>query len=151
MQSTRSVTQWLERLQAGDRDAAQKLWEGPRVPKTPPGALVRPPAWGSRPWRSGIEPRVESSEPGGSCGGVEQGRFPRRADRRDLWQVLVVLTARKAVNLIKHEGRDKRDWRRTATAQESPAADDSFFPELIGREPDPAFAAQVAEEGANLL
>jgi hypothetical protein len=28
MLSTGSVTQWLDRLQAGDRAAAQKLWEG---------------------------------------------------------------------------------------------------------------------------
>src|SRR5207249_12254605 len=83
--------------------------------------------------------------------GAERGRFPRLADRDDLWQVLVVLTARKACDLIEHEGRDKRDWRRTATPKGSPASDESFFPELIGRELDPAFAAQVAEEYTNLL
>ena len=62
-----------------------------------------------------------------------------------------MITARKVCDLKEHEGRRKRDWRRTKTAAGSPASDESYFPELIGREPDPAFAAQVAEEYQRLL
>ena len=68
---------------------------------------------------------------------------------------MVLPTARKACDLIKHEARGKRDWRKVrgggGPAGNDPSAEESFFPELIGREPDPAFAAQVAEEYQRLL
>ena len=76
------------------------------------------------------------------CRGAEQGRFPRLEDRDDLWQVLVMITARKVCDLKEHEGRRKRDWRRTVAAGRSPAADESYFPELIGREPEGVTSAK---------
>jgi DNA-directed RNA polymerase specialized sigma24 family protein len=48
--------------------------------------------------------------------------------------------------VLEHEGRHKRDWRRTR-----PASAESGDIELAGREPDPAFAAEVAEECERLL
>ena len=147
MSSFGSVTRWLNQLQGGDRAAVQKLWEGyfarlvvlarKRLRDFPP--------------RAADEEDVALSAFDSFCRGAEQGRFPRLEDRDDLWQVLVMITARKACDLKEHEGRAKRDWRRTKAAGESPAADESYFPELIGRAPDPAFAAQVAEEYQRLL
>src|SRR5262249_14377033 len=80
------------------------------------------------------------------CRGAERGRFPRLDDRDDLWQVLLVLTQRKAVDLIQYEGREKRDWRKAETTDEGPPCAG-----LAGREPDPAFAAELAEECRRLL
>src|SRR5262249_58072277 len=34
---------------------------------------------------------------------AEQGRFPRLTDRNDLWRLLVVITARKAIDLVQRE------------------------------------------------
>ena len=34
---------------------------------------------------------------------MAQGRFPQLADRDNLWRLLVVITARKALNQIAHE------------------------------------------------
>src|SRR5262249_23475126 len=79
------------------------------------------------------------------CRGAEQGRFPRLADRHDLWQVLLVITQRKAIDLIQHEGREKPACRKAQPGDGPPGA------ALAGREPDPAFAAQVAEECQRLL
>ena len=42
------------------------------------------------------------------CRGAEGGRFPRLDNREDLWKVLLMITARKASNLIEHERRLKR-------------------------------------------
>ena len=56
------------------------------------------------------------------------------------------MTERKAIDLIQHEGREKRDWRRNQEAGASSAQID-----LEGREPDPAFAVQIAEELQNRL
>jgi DNA-directed RNA polymerase specialized sigma24 family protein len=88
------------------------------------------------------------------CRGAEHGRFPQLADRHDLWPLLVVLTARKANRLVRHERRQKRGGGKvhdeaildTDTAAEGPA-----LAQLIGREPTPEFAAQVAEEFQRLL
>jgi DNA-directed RNA polymerase specialized sigma24 family protein len=81
---------------------------------------------------------------------VDQKRFPRLADRDDLWQILVLLAARKAAHLIQHEGRQKRGG--GAVLNTSALADeDARLGELIGPEPTPDFAAQVAEECRLLL
>src|SRR4029077_8411207 len=37
------------------------------------------------------------------CRAAEDNRFPRLNDRHDLWQILVVLTARKAVDALRRE------------------------------------------------
>src|SRR5262245_55424794 len=40
--------------------------------------------------------------------GVRQGRFPRLADRDDLWAILFTLTERTARNTIRDQQREKR-------------------------------------------
>src|SRR5262249_55369017 len=142
-----SVTRWLNQLQGGDRAAVQKLWEGYFARLV---GLARK-RLRDFPRQAADEEDVALSAFDSFCRGAEQGRFPRLEDRDDLWQVLVLITARKACDLQEHEGRRKRDWRRTRPAGRSQTADESFFPELIGREPDPAFAAQVADEYQRLL
>ena len=147
MSSFGSVTRWLNRLQDGDRAAVQKLWEGYFARLV---GLARK-RLRDFPRRAADEEDVALSAFDSFCRGAEQGRFPRLEDRDDLWQVLVMITARKVCDLKEHEGRGKRDWRRTEAARRDPAGDESFFRELIGREPDPASAAQVADEVQRLL
>jgi len=77
------------------------------------------------------------------CRAAKEGRFPELANRQDLWQILVMLTARKAWALLKHEGRQKRG------GDLQPA--DAEIEQLIGAEPTPEFAAQLAEEFQTLL
>ncbi len=89
------------------------------------------------------------------CRAAEQGRFPKLSDRGDLWQLLVLVTARKACDLIEHEGRDKRDWRRVhggaAGGADDPTSGGRLLSGLLSREPDPAFAAQMADQCQRLL
>jgi DNA-directed RNA polymerase specialized sigma24 family protein len=143
MSTPGSVTHWIDGLRAGESAAARKLWEHyfHRLVELARRRLR------DLPRRAADEEDVALSAFDSFCRGAAQGRFPRLNDRDDLWQVLLVLTQRKAADLIQHEGREKRDWRRAepADADRSPAAD------LAGREPDPAFAAQVAEECRRLL
>jgi DNA-directed RNA polymerase specialized sigma24 family protein len=138
-----SITQWLDGLRAGDPAAAARLWEGyfrrlVELARTRLRAVPR---------RAADEEDVALSAFDSFCRGAGQGRFPRLNDRDDLWQVLLVLTQRKAIDLIEREGRGKRDWRRTEPA----GADGAPFADFAGREPDPAFAAQVADECRRLL
>jgi hypothetical protein len=61
---------------------------------------------GNRP-RAADEEDVALSAFHSFCRDAEAGRFPELGDRKDLWQILVMLTARKAWALIEHEGRQK--------------------------------------------
>jgi hypothetical protein len=71
------------------------------------------------------------------------GRCPDLLDRDDLWRFLVVLTARKAVNRVKHEQTAKRGGGdvRNFIDLPAPAEDDPALPALLSREPDPEAAA----------
>jgi DNA-directed RNA polymerase specialized sigma24 family protein len=136
-----SVTVWLTQLRAGQADAAQHLWEGYFRRLV---GLARQKLLG-RPRAAADEEDVALSAFNSFCRGVNQDRFPRLADRDDLWQLLVLLTARKAAHLIRDETRRKRGG--GAVVHTSALADeDSWLAELIGPEPTPEFAAQVAEE-----
>jgi DNA-directed RNA polymerase specialized sigma24 family protein len=138
-----SITQWIDGLRAGEPAASRNLWEKflHRLVELARARLR------AIPRRAADEEDVALSAFDSFCRGAEQGRFPRLNDRDDLWQVLLVLTQRKAIDLIQHEQRRKRDWRRTELAE----SDGLPLAALAGSEPDPAFAAQVAEECQRLL
>jgi len=139
MSSEGSVSRWLVGLKAGDPDAAQKLWE--RYFRRLVG-LARLKLQGA-PRRAASEEDVALSAFASFCQGVEQGRFPQLDDRDNLWRLLVVLTARKAWRLLRREGQQKRGG----------GADfgEAELDGIVGPEPTPEFAAEVAEEYRRLL
>jgi DNA-directed RNA polymerase specialized sigma24 family protein len=148
MEPAGSVTRWLQQLPEGDQLAVQKLWEAyfPRLV-----GLARKRLWGT-PTQAADAEDVALSAFDSFCRGAEQGRFPRLFDRDDLWQLLLVITVRKACNQAKHEARRQPQGGRvhhaSALAGEGEGA---LFADLIGREPDPEFAAGAAEECRRLL
>src|SRR5262249_58486387 len=90
------------------------------------------------------------------CRGAEQDRFPQLHDRLDLWQLLVLLTARKAFDLTQHERRQKRGGGAVLDEAALPrpaasSAQEAALDQIEGPEPTPAFAAPVAEEYGRLL
>jgi DNA-directed RNA polymerase specialized sigma24 family protein len=136
MASEGSVTHWIARLQAGDEEAAQLLWEryfGRLV------GLARKRLQTS-PFRS-HEEDVALSAFASFCRGARDSRFPHLADRNNLWGLLLTITSRKAVDLLEHEGCPVR----------YPGPTDPHVEHLLSREPDPAFASQVEEELQHLL
>jgi DNA-directed RNA polymerase specialized sigma24 family protein len=150
-----SVTQWIGGLKEGDDGAAQRLWERyfDRLVR-----LARKRLQASR--RAGADEDEEDaalSAFDSFCGGAARGRFPQLSDREDLWQLLVVITARKAAAQAQRRRAQKRggDWFRVDA---SPAAGDAAaegpglaLEAVVGREPTPEFAAMVAEESRRLL
>jgi len=146
-----SVTQWIHQLQAGDRAAAQELWN--RYFQRLVG-LARCKLQGAQ-RRAADEEDVVLSAFESFFRGAEQGRFPRLDDRDNLWRLLVVITERKAWNLVQHERRQKRgggEMRREsglADGEDSPA--EAGINEFASREPTPEMAAQVAGECRRLL
>ena len=145
MSSHGSVTRWLGRLQAGDPSAAQQLWQ--RYFQRLVG-LARQKLRGA-PRRAADEEDVALSAFDSFCRNAEQGRFPELADRDSLWQLLVVITARKASHLLRDENRQKRRAEVEAGPPGEPAA--GSLSEILSREPSPEFAAQAADECERLL
>ena len=91
-----SVTMWLHQLRDGDSLAAQKLWESyycrlVRLARSKLRAMPR---------RSADEEDIALSAFDSFFRGVEAGRFPQLNDRDDLWQVLFMITERKAFDHI---------------------------------------------------
>ncbi len=139
MSSEGSVSRWLVGLKAGDAAAAQQLWE--RYFRRLVG-LARLKLQGA-PRRAANEEDVALSAFASFCQGVERGRFPQLDDRDNLWRLLVVLTARKAWRLLRREGQQKRGG----------GADfgEAELDGIVGPEPTPEFAAEVADEYRRLL
>src|SRR5271166_3686950 len=108
MSSIGSITQLLNELQAGERANVQKLWE--RYFHRLVGLARK--KLQHLPRAAANEEDVALSAFKSFCLAAENGRFPQLADSDDLWQILVMLTLRKAVNLHQHESRARRDYRR---------------------------------------
>jgi DNA-directed RNA polymerase specialized sigma24 family protein len=145
MTSSGSVTYWIGQLKAGSAAAAQKLWEGYFRKMV---ALARHRLQG-RPPRAADEEDVALSAFHSFCRGASAGRFPQLSDRNSLWPLLVAITAHKATGLLRREGRQKRGG--SPPEEGRPAAPEADVEQLIGREPTPEFAVQVAEECQRLL
>jgi RNA polymerase sigma factor (sigma-70 family) len=145
-----SITFWLGQLKQGDPDAVQELWEGYFRRLV---GLARNHLEGL-PRALADEEDVALSAFHSFCRRAEEGRFPKLEDRDDLWKLLMVITCRKALQLRAHEGRDKRDWRRVVSLHGSGQQQESKEPvrnRLISQEPDPALAAEMAEQCSYLL
>src|SRR5437764_10341495 len=145
-----SDSHWIGLLQDGDPAAAQRLWE--RYFHRLVG-LARVKLQG-QPRRAADEEDVALSAFASFCRAAEAGRFPQLTDRDDLWHVLVTVTERKAYNLVRNQRRQKRGGGAVQGESVFALAGDSTAQGLdgyAGREPTPAFAAQVAEECGRLL
>jgi len=81
---------------------------------------------------------------------AEAGRFPRLKDRNDLWQILLLLTARKAANVVRNEGRLKKGGCALIVGLEEGESDPNGQRQMAV-DPDPAEAAVLAEETDQLL
>jgi len=151
MDADGSVTYWIGQLKAGERDAVRQLWEV-YYRRLVGLARVRLQA---RPRLGKDEEDVALSAFDSFFRAVEKGRFPNLEDRDDLWQVLVMLANRKAVDArrkeaaLKHGGGKVRNASALAPANDS--NDGSLFAVMIGTEPDPGFVAEVTEECQRLL
>ena len=150
-----SVSRWLGDLQAGDQGAAQPLWDRYF------DRLVR---LASAKLRAGRTSSAEADEEDAAlsafdsfCAGAARGRFPDLSDRDDLWRLLVVITARKVQAQARRDRRQKRGSGRVQTMTDlgviGPAGhhDRGDLDRIIGAEPTPEFAAEVAEEFGHLL
>jgi RNA polymerase sigma factor (sigma-70 family) len=145
-----SITHWIAALKEGNASAAQPLWERYHARLV---ALARQRLQAS-PRRSADEEDVAQDAFQSFFQGVQRGRFPRLDDRDDLWRILVCITARKAYDQLRHE-RSQRQGGGTVLTESRiyPAGseDETALQQIVGEEPTPAFAAQVAEQYQRLI
>jgi len=134
-----SVTNWLRKLEAGDDDAAQKLWDVffERLVR-----LVRQ-RLGTTPQQAADAEDVALSAFASFVRGVDQRQFANLAGRHELWRLLISIAIHKLLHLRRDQNALKRGGGFKAV---EPHDGHAAINDLISREPTPDFAAQVAEQ-----
>lgn len=129
-----SVTQWLGQLRDSRREqAAENLWN--RYLRDLLGVARN--KLGATPKAVADEHDVAVTAFMALLDGVQRDRFSRLNDRNDLWQVLVMLTERKAFSQRRAQRAQKRGGGRSP--QQIPL-------DLASPEPTPELAVGLAEE-----
>jgi RNA polymerase sigma factor (sigma-70 family) len=151
MATGKSVTQWIGGLRAAQESAATELWKH---------FYVRLIGLARKKLRASSKRVVDEEDVVLSAfetffRRAKEGQFPRLADRDDLWQVLVAITERKAINQLRSEGRLKRGGGNvrgeSVFLREDMSGVTPSMDQTVGHEPTPEFAAIVAEDFQRLL
>jgi DNA-directed RNA polymerase specialized sigma24 family protein len=142
-----SITPWLSLLREGHPDAAQRIWDRYFARLI---GLARKKLGGRR-FGIADEEDVAISALNSFCRNAREGRFPQLADGDGLWGLLIVITARKALHLLRDQGRHKRGGGRAPAGRADSPDFQQSIEQLVGNEPTPGFAAQVAEQYEGLL
>ena len=138
-----SVTNWLRKLEAGHDQAAQRLWDVffERL------VLLAQQRMRTLPHGVADAEDIALSAFASFCLGVQNQRFPELSDRDGLWKLLVSITLRKLMHMLRDQSRQKRggDFRQMPQAKD---ISEGLFEieQIIAREPTPEIAAQVAEQ-----
>jgi len=151
-QNEHSVTDWIAALKSDHSMAGQRLWEKyveklARLARKKLGRVSR---------RAMDEDDVVAEVFADFLQGVRERRFERLHDRNDLWQVLAMLTERKAIGVVRRETAAKRGRSQTRGESVFEGPGDKRFGaggigQVPGLEPNPAFAAEVADLLGHLL
>ena len=151
MSADGSVSRWVAALKSGDAAAAQPLWERYHRQLI---ALARQKLQSAR-RREADEEDVVQNAFHSFFRGVAEGRFPQLDDRDNLWKLLVVITARKALDQLTQQHARRRGGGsvqgESRISSGKPDWDDAAIDQVVGDEPTPEFAAQVAEQYEQLL
>ena len=143
-----SVTTWIGQLRQGNPAAAQELWQRDFAQLVD---VARDRLRGAS-RRAADEEDVALSAFHSFCQAAARDRFPRLGSRDDLWQVLVMLTARKACQERLRQSTVKRGGQQDIQGGRlCPTIEDTDLDEILGKEPDPEFTAMIAEQFEQLL
>jgi DNA-directed RNA polymerase specialized sigma24 family protein len=151
-----SITGWLGDLKEGDQAAAQPLWERYFAKLV---VVARTKLKKMRPAGAGEDEEDAALSAFNSfCTGAARGKFPQLADRDDLWRLLVVITARKAIAQANRNARQKRGGGRVVSeavlfGHEGASSDGPLagLEQVAAEGPTPEFAAMMAEQCRILL
>jgi DNA-directed RNA polymerase specialized sigma24 family protein len=139
-----SVTRWISELKRGDKAAASGLWDSYfRRLMSLARARLR-----DAPRLMADEEDVALSAFDSFCRRAQAGQFRSLHDRDDLWQILALITVRKAIDLRNYEGRKSRGQGRVRSLTELTR---EGLEMIGGDEPTPELAAQLTEEYHRLM
>src|SRR5262245_25613921 len=147
MASSPSVSAWIGQVKAGERAAAQKLWERycARLIRLARAKLPR----GRR--RLDDEEDVALSALDSFLRAAERGRFPNLHGRDSLWALLVTITVRKAWKVARRENRIPEVGESALGGRSDDSQPQRGWEQILGREPTPELACQMAERCRKLL
>jgi hypothetical protein len=145
------VTLWLRQLEAGDGDAARRLWQR-YYRELVELARVR---LGTTPRRAFDEEDVALSVMRCLCDGAVRGQFKTLVNRRELWLLLATITGRKVVDQQRRLNKKKRGRGKvrgdSVLRRSSALRPEVGFDQLQGDAPPPEVLAIAAEEYQRLL
>jgi DNA-directed RNA polymerase specialized sigma24 family protein len=144
------VTLWMRKLGQRDGQAAEAIWNQyfQRL------AYFARQKLDKLPCRVADEEDVALSAMHSFYRGAATGRFPQLADRQDLWRILITITARKVWTQMRRQGADKRGGgkvRGESVFQHHDGDEGQGIEQVLGREPTPELACQLAENCNQLL
>ena len=145
-----SVSGWIQQLQTGDHVAAQRLW----VHFSHSVVQLAMKRLAGRKPRIADEDDVVVSVFRTLFRRAEAGDFSRLQDRHDLWRLLVTITDRKVLNLVRDQRRKKRGGGHVVGESACLRAADHSLPGLQNfesKEPTPEFVATMVETVEHLL
>ena len=140
MSKSPDVSQWIDRVNAGDSAAANELWRHYF------DRLVR----SVRARMSGQNRAVRDEEDialsvfESFYQAAENGRFPDLSDRDDLWRLLLRIAARKVVDKHRHDHRQRRGGEVEILSLDQ-ALDGKKLVEAIAQEPSPDMVLMMQE------
>ena len=141
-----NVSHWIQLVKDGDSVATNQIWKHyfDRLVRA-----VRNRLYGQNRAVSDEEDIVLSVFES-FYGAAEQGRFPDLADRDDLWQLLLTMSARKVVDKRRHDQRQRRggDIKRYSLQGDT---EDSTIIEAIGTDPSPEMVLMMQESVEQLF
>ncbi|MFK7821577.1 MAG: ECF-type sigma factor [Planctomycetaceae bacterium] len=144
------VTIWMGQLADGDGDAAANLYEYYFEQIANLARRRMSPAYR----RVADEEDVAVSVLQNLFAGITNGRYPELSSRENLWRLLVVMTARKAINIVEKQRAQKRGGgavRGESILQGPDAGMTPGFDRFEGQSTTPDFVAELAEESKRQL
>jgi RNA polymerase sigma factor (sigma-70 family) len=134
MSTAESVSHWIQAIKDGDHDAVQKLMERyfqrlAQLARKKLRAIPQLADYGEDVALIAFNSLIR---------GAERGRFPQLLHRDDLWRLLVVLTIRKAIDVLRKEKREQHKQ-------------NEDIEQILSSEPTPEQAIEIADECRRLL
>jgi DNA-directed RNA polymerase specialized sigma24 family protein len=151
MASGGSITHWIKELREGDSAAAEALWHCyfPRLVE-----FARDKLQGAG---RGMADEEDVALSVLNCfyRVAQEGRYPDLADRNGLWRLLLQITSRRAIDLMRCEKRKRRGGgqirRGVIGCSSDSQGEGSLLSQMPDNSPTPEFAAMMADECRRLL
>lgn len=144
------VTIWLGQLVDGDNEAAVHIYQHYFEQIAHLARRRMSPSYR----RVADEEDVAQSVMRNLFDGIANGRFPELSSRENLWRLLVVMTARKAINVVEKQRAQKRGGgavRGESVLHGADASAAAGFDRFEGPTTTPDFLAELAEESDRQL